>query len=121
MSCQKTVLVVDDDRDIRESICDLLSEEGYVVVTAENGAQALDRLRASSDPCVILLDLMMPVMDGIDFRSHQRGDPALADIPVIVVSASGDGRTTAASLDAADFIAKPIRVQQLISAVHKIC
>lgn len=121
MGCQKTVLVVDDDADIRDSLSDLLSEEGYDVLTAENGAQALDRLRASDGACVILLDLMMPVMDGIDFRSRQRQDPALASIPVIVVSASGDGGATAASLDAAAFIAKPIRVHQLMSAVQQVC
>jgi CheY-like chemotaxis protein len=121
MTCPKTVLVVDDDPDIRDSLCEVLQDEGYRTLTAENGAAALDQLRSTGEPCVILLDLMMPVMDGVDFRSQQLRNPALASIPVIVVSASGDGRTLAASLDAAAFIAKPIRVNQLVSAVERVC
>lgn len=120
MSCQRTVLVVDDDADVRESLCDVLHDEGYFTLTAQNGAEALTRLRASGAD-IILLDLMMPVMDGIDFRSEQRRDPELATIPVIVVSASGDARSLASSLDAAAYLPKPIRVTQLVQAVHALC
>jgi CheY-like chemotaxis protein len=82
------LLVVDDDPAIRETLADLLQDEGYVVMTAINGKEALTRLRAgSARPCVILLDLMMPVMSGAEFYAEMRSDPALADIPVVVISA----------------------------------
>src|SRR5258707_15538086 len=81
------ILVVEDDAMTRESIVDLLGEAGYSVTEATNGAEALEKLRQGPAPCVILLDLMMPVMSGQEFRREQLTDPALAAIPGIVVSA----------------------------------
>src|SRR2546423_10696788 len=92
-NASKVLLVVDDDPGIRESLAELLHDEGYVVLTAINGQDALARLRTSGDrPCVILLDLMMPVMSGSEFYTEMRNDPALADIPVVIISADGGGR-----------------------------
>src|SRR3954452_20931108 len=88
----RVLLVVDDDPGIRESLADLLNEEGYTVITAVNGQDALTRLRAIAEPpCVILLDLMMPVMSGPEFYDELRLDPQLAGIPIVVISADGNG------------------------------
>ena len=89
MASGRSVLIVDDDPGIRRMMSLVLAGEGYDVRTAENGRQALDLL-ASWRPAVILLDLMMPVMDGWTFLAAQQADPILASIPVIVMSASGD-------------------------------
>src|SRR5690242_6605113 len=83
------VMVVDDDDDIRETLVGLLEDEGYEVVAHPTGRDALDALQAGILPRVILLDLMMPVMGGGEFRPAQLGDPALASIPVILITAAG--------------------------------
>src|SRR3954470_23175677 len=84
-----TVLVVDDDQDIREALCDLLADAGYRAASVANGKEALIYLKSGELPCVILLDLMMPVMDGWEFRRQQQGDPRLSKIPVVVITAAG--------------------------------
>src|SRR5438552_202636 len=101
---RKFVLVVEDDADIRESLGTILEEEGYGVVTTRNGREALSYLRSGRPrPSLILLDLLMPVMSGAEFRAEQERDPALADIPVVVLS--GDSRATErASLGGAEAI-----------------
>jgi len=88
-SKERGVLVVDDDMDIRECVCEALQEEGYDVVQAANGAEALNCLHAAASeaPSLIILDLMMPVMDGWEFRDQQLLDATLAEIPVIVMPA----------------------------------
>jgi CheY-like chemotaxis protein len=121
MPCNKLVLVVDDDIAIRNAICDLLQDEGYGTISAENGLVALTRLKDSDEPCVILLDLMMPLMDGISFRKEQQRDPSLASIPVVVVSAGQDAREVAGALAAADFIPKPLSVPRLIHTLERLC
>jgi CheY-like chemotaxis protein len=121
MSCHKRVLVVDDDPGIRMAISELLEDEGYVAVCAENGLVALSELRHGEEPCVILLDLMMPEMDGISFRKEQRRDPSLAEIPVVVVSAGQDAREVAGALEVAEFLPKPLSVPRLIHTLEKLC
>src|SRR5579863_9655434 len=81
------VLIVDDDREIREILGELLTEEGFAVEASWNGQTALARLREGLRPDVIVLDIMMPAMDGLTFRSLQRQDAAIADIPVVGVTA----------------------------------
>jgi two-component system chemotaxis response regulator CheY len=115
------VLVVEDDRDIREAISEGLTIEGYRVTTASNGKEALDLLRKSPDawkPCFILLDLMMPVMNGWEFLLIQGSDPLLKDIPVIVCSAVGD-RTRFPGV--VEFLNKPLDFDDLIKLISKHC
>ena len=115
------ILVVDDDKDIRDSVAEVLEDEGYVVSHAANGAEALTRLRARYTPCVIILDLMMPVMDGFEFRHEQLMDPALSRIPVIVLTADANPKQRAATLKALAGLPKPVRVDLLLTAVAKVC
>jgi CheY-like chemotaxis protein len=116
--CHK-ILVVDDDADIREVLTEVLKEAGHEVVTASNGLEALALLRAGSSPCLVLLDLMMPVMDGYLFIEAQKQDPALASIPVAVITA---GRMVEKErLQGAELLAKPIRLPVLMAVVQKYC
>lgn len=112
---QPDILVVDDDHDIREALAEVLELEGYRVATASNGSEALDLLRARPGVRLILLDLMMPTKTGWEFRAEQKQDAALASIPVVVISASGQAQ----SIDAAGFINKPVDVDRLLRAVDK--
>lgn len=116
-----TVLVVDDDESLRETLCMILEDEGYGVATAANGQEALTQLRSRPPPCVILLDLMMPVMSGWDFRRQQQRDPALAAIPVVVVSAVSDSADRVAALDAAAYFQKPVDLDALLSTLASHC
>src|SRR5262245_41874314 len=105
MTCPRLVLIVDDDQDIRDTLGGVLTEEGYRVVGAANGQEALDYLKDGERPCLILLDLMMPVMDGWQFLKQQGMSPSLAEIPVVVITAAGAQRT--AQLKASAVLAKP--------------
>ena len=116
---QPTILVVDDDSAIGESLSELLRDEGYSVARAENGRQALDFLRANGAPCLILLDLMMPVMDGFEFIDEQRGDPTLASIPVVVLTAAGDQRSQ--GVRARQVLPKPVRAETLMNTIRHYC
>ena len=117
------VLVVDDDESIRRAVAQALREAGYEVTTASDGRQALELLRQRDPlPCVIVLDLMMPIMDGKAFREAQLQDPALADVPVVVLTA--DGRAAAlqpSPSDAAPRLAKPIRLEALLNVIAEYC
>jgi CheY-like chemotaxis protein len=117
---KRTILVVDDDQDIRDTLTELLEEEGYSVVRASHGEEALAALQAEPRPSLILLDLMMPVMDGWQFRAEQRKNPATAGIPVVIISATGKDDKVAA-LGAVQFLKKPIRLEELLDAVEKHC
>jgi len=114
------VLVVDDDTDIRESIKHLLEYEGYKVVTASNGAECFQHLR-TIHPSVILLDLMMPVMDGWQFKSEFDKRPDLAGIPIVVVSADGNLAEKSKSIGITEYLTKPIEVETLLKVVKKHC
>src|SRR5437762_3462390 len=82
----KTILVVDDDRQIRESIEDVLRDDGYAVLSAGNGREALDLLPRLERPCAIVLDLIMPVLSGPEFYAAMRADARFADLPVLVTT-----------------------------------
>ncbi len=116
------ILLVEDDLGIREALAEVLQDLGFEVRCAGNGAEALERLAAEDPPALIVLDLMMPVMDGWTFRAHQRSDPRLAAIPVMVVSAI-DARPSrrGAELDVDAFLAKPFELERFVSEVHRLC
>ena len=116
-----SILVVDDDPDILETTRFVLECAGYRVSTAANGTEALTRLHAEAAPCVILLDLMMPVMNGWEFRAEQARDPGLAAIPVIVVTGAGKAAPEAVSLGAACLLEKPVDLTTLLSMVQLYC
>jgi signal transduction histidine kinase len=114
----RTLLVVEDDVDIRESLDGLLSMEGFRVTGCSNGREALDWLRISPKPDLILLDLMMPVMDGWQFRVAQKDDPELATIPVLALSA--DSTAKAAAIDAEAYLKKPVDYDTLIATIDRL-
>jgi CheY-like chemotaxis protein len=113
---EKLVLVVDDDRLARESLSGLLNVEGYSVLMAENGHRALDILKkAAYFPCLILLDLAMPIMDGRGFLKLRAKDPMLRQIPVIVVSGDPPRGEQLGGIEA--YLQKPVRFDRLIATV----
>ena len=116
------VLVVEDDQDIREIVIETLEEEGYCVRGATNGLEALAYLRSGAAlPCVILLDVMMPMMDGRAFRRAQLDAPELASIPVVVMTAHADVSTIAGELHAQFHLKKPVQLAQLYSIAKQFC
>lgn len=114
----KTLLLVEDDPDIRTTLKEVLELEGYSVLSAANGKEAYDLLKTSPKPCLILLDLMMPVMNGWEFLEAQQSHAKIANVPVIVVSAAGD---KAKSAKAHGFIKKPIEVDGLLEMIERFC
>jgi len=116
----KTILVVDDDTDLREGLADLLQSRGYRVLTADDGAKALRWLRKSDAPSLILLDLMMPVMDGHEFIAQRSADPVLTRIPVVVISAGLHPRGSVVP-GAAEVLYKPFDPDNLMRIVQRYC
>jgi CheY-like chemotaxis protein len=113
------VLIVEDDEDLRDMMAQMLTIEGFTAATAANGREALEYLHSTGKPNVILLDLMMPVMDGWEFRRQQKADPDLAPVPVIVLSALDPPR--AATVDADAFLKKPLDFDRLLELVRDHC
>ncbi len=113
------VLVVEDDPDQRSAIVLILESEGYTVLTAASGLEALEVLDAGAAPCMILLDLMMPEMDGVQFRMEQLKREAHARVPVVVLSAFGQ-MTRAKYLQVADYLRKPIDLDDLLAVVERV-
>ena len=111
------ILVVDDDADVRETLSEVLQDEGYRVATARNGLEALAALRQAERICLVLLDLMMPVMSGHEFLQKHKADPNLAGIPVIVMSALWDERPSSDQ----PFLRKPVPLSALLSFVEQYC
>jgi len=116
---RRQVLVVDDDPGIQETLRDLLEEEGYEVVVAGNGRQALDRLDQGLHPDIILLDLMMPVMNGWQFREHLRQRGEALRPPIVVISADHTLAAQAAQLQAEGYLAKPFDLMALLAEVAR--
>jgi two-component system response regulator MprA len=116
---RRRVLVVDDDASIQGFLAEALADEGYEVRTAGNGRQALAVLRGWR-PDLILLDLMMPEMDGWTFRAEQRGLPDLGSVPVIVLSATRDLAAKVAGLAAAEVFAKPFDLDRLLTTIDRL-
>lgn len=115
------ILIVEDDADMRESLGELLQYEGYQVAAAANGREALNHLRQAEAPCLILLDLMMPVMTGWEFREEQREDPQLAQIPVAVLTGVRNSVEQISTLDAVGYFQKPVDLNALLATVAEFC
>lgn len=114
----KNILVVEDNIDIQENLKATLENEGFSVFTADNGREAIEQLSKIPTPCVILLDLMMPVMNGWEFVEEINKDIMLSTIPIVVVTAIGDAKKSPKN---AGYIAKPINLNALMGAISKHC
>ena len=118
MTAKKLILVVDDDVDVRETLCEVLGDEGHEVACCANGREALKTLREHKDEvCLVLLDLMMPVMNGWDFRREQLADPAIAGVPVVVISAAPEGTEGLQ----APVLSKPVTLDKVLQQVAAVC
>ena len=115
------LLIVEDDEIIRDSLVEFLEDHGYEARPASHGREALDQLTSDPvRPCLVVLDLMMPVMDGREFREEQLKNPAWTAIPVIVISAYNDVAEQARALSV-DHLRKPLAMRPLMDAVRRYC
>lgn len=117
-NCCNSILVVEDDDDIRNALVDLLETEGYSTESAVNGKDALDKLASIPKPCLVLLDMMMPIMNGREFLDTVMKDSHLAPIPVLIVSAVADKTNTEGSVG---FLKKPIDIEVVLKVVAQYC
>src|SRR5574337_446506 len=121
MSHERPILIVEDDADVRESMRLLLELEGFAAETACDGQEALDKLRCGMNPCLILLDLMMPRMDGFQFVNEKRQDPTISSIPVLVYSGHYDATANAAKLGAEGYVQKPVEPGAFLRLIRLTC
>ena len=119
-TCPTPILVVDDDEGMRVPLCRVLEFDGHRTVQAADGREGLRLLRDGLDPCLIIMDLMMPEVDGFAFRAAQVADPRLADIPTIVLTASALTVGTDA-LRATAVVTKPVTVGRILALVDAYC
>lgn len=118
----KSILIVEDDQAIAESLQELLETEGYRVKLAANGRKALEFLRKTpTHPNLIVLDLMMPQMDGYQFRAEQEMDPKLSLIPVVLMTADGHIEAKTFKIGAKAYLNKPLDIDQVLAAVKNNC
>lgn len=120
-SADHEILVVDDDIDIREATAFVLEDAGYRVSTAENGARALDRLHGGTAPSLILLDLMMPIMDGWQFLAEVAREPRLAAIPIVAITGAGAPVLRTMSPGVSAILEKPVNLDLLLATVQRYC
>jgi CheY-like chemotaxis protein len=118
---QATVLVVDDDVDFLEVMREIIEEEKFRVLTAGNGEEALRILESGETPCLIILDLKMPGMDGPEFRRRQLRHPRLAEIPVVGFTGAANGESEARRLALTSFLRKPVHLHHLLETVAHYC
>lgn len=116
----KPILVVEDDADLRDSLCDVLGDEGYPSVGAANGQEALSWMQKNPRPRLLLLDLMMPVMSGPELRERMLQSEALRDIPVVVLSALDVSRQESSVAGAAAYLKKPVDPADLLATVARL-
>jgi CheY-like chemotaxis protein len=113
------ILIVEDDDDVRDVVRETLEDEGYWVLVAKNGQEALEVLRRECETCLILLDLIMPVVTGWQFRAQQLQDPFLARFPVVVMSATDT--LEEAAIHADGILKKPVQLKPLLECVARFC
>jgi DNA-binding response OmpR family regulator len=116
----RSILVVEDDADSRTMLAAFLASQGYRVLTAANGEEGL-ALTRQHRPSLVLLDLMMPVMDGEQFLKQQRADVDIQQIPVVIVSARGGAAGLALQLGACGYLPKPVDFDELCTCVARLC
>ena len=110
------ILIVDDEADIRDTLQEFFEDEGFAVATAANGEEGLARLRAGPPPCLVILDLLMPVLDGNEMYAAMRADPALASVPVII--STSDPRRAPSGVPT---LKKPVSLTRLLTSVRQHC
>jgi len=115
------VLLVEDDADLRESLIELLDSEGFDAVGAANGFEAVELLRQEPRPDLILLDLMMPVMNGWAFLKYRNEHPILSNVPVVVTTAWNEVPGEAEVIGVQGYLRKPLVPQEVVEIVHKHC
>lgn len=115
------ILIVEDEFLIRDALTEFLEEEGYRVAGAANGQEALAMLRKGLVPDLILLDLMMPVMSGMQFLDEQQSDARLAAIPVVLLSADRNSQEKVLSSAPVEYLEKPVRLTDLLDTVERYC
>ena len=115
------ILVVEDDSTLRNAMGDLLGEEGIPSTGAENGQVGLDLLRAGARPCLVLLDLQMPFVDGLTFRRRQLEDPRFAGIPVVVMTGQTSEEAEAETLGVSLYMRKPVAPGRVVGVVEQYC
>lgn len=115
------VLLVEDEADLREGLAFLLEHRGYRVTTAKHGEDALAKLDDMGRPCLIILDLVMPVMDGFEFRAEIAKDEALADVPIVLLSGLGDLDRDLQAMGAVACLTKPLDLDVLYDLLAKHC
>jgi two-component system, chemotaxis family, chemotaxis protein CheY len=121
-AAKRVVLVVEDDFDALNALATVLEDEGYEVLRASNGVEALGQLGDRKGRCdLILLDLMMPVMNGWDFRRKQKETPGFAGIPVLLMSAGAHMATVSEDLNAVGYLTKPVELSDLLDIVRRHC
>lgn len=118
---QGTILVIEDDQAIRDTFIEILETEGYRVASASNGHEGLVYLKTHELPCLILLDLMMPVKDGFEFRAEQSCNTLWSEVPTIIMSADDRARGRVATAGRIDFLRKPIDLDELLAMVGRYC
>ena len=118
---RNAILVVEDDNDLRATLLEVLEGAGFDVIMAANGQEALRALASERTTSLILLDLKMPVMDGLEFRRRQLENPRLASVPVVLVSGDSRGQSEAGRLGFACSVKKPFGVTDLLATVRRYC
>lgn len=115
----KRILVVEDDTSIRELLVELLESEGYTVASAINGLEGLKFLQSEGNPDLILIDLMMPVMDGYSFRTEQLKNPTWSKIPTVVMSAEANAKEKMKNFNITAFLSKPVELDTILKTVAR--
>jgi CheY-like chemotaxis protein len=118
---RKLILVVEDDPDLRETLLEVLEDEGFEVSIAANGREALDILETRRGAALVLLDLVMPDMDGLEFLRRQLQSPALSSVPVVILTGDSKGQNEARTMGFAHALAKPFREEDLLRLVFDYC
>lgn len=115
----KRILIVEDDTSIRELLIELLESEGYSVSSAVNGLEGLKQLQNQNYPNLILIDLMMPVMDGYSFRAEQLKNQTWAEIPTVVMSAEANAKEKLKNYNITAFLSKPVELDTILQTVER--